>query len=457
MKDYRSVRGETIAAIVTPMGQGAVGIVRISGDRSLEIASKICRCGAEEFKNHHAHFRRFYSQGEYAFDEGIVLFMKAPNSFTGEDVVELQGHGGTTVMRRLLQACFDHGARMSLPGEFSFRAFLNGRLDLAQAEGIASLISSRSEKAAKIAEKQLQGHLSRVIALYHQELIEIAAVLEAWVDFPEEGLEFASTGEICAQIEKIIEQMQVLASTYEDGARLQEGISLCLVGRPNVGKSSLLNALLRQDRAIVTEIAGTTRDVLQEDMTLGTIPIRLIDTAGIRECDELIEKEGIRRSWQRVKEADLVLCLLDGTTGLMQEDLDILEQLPKASTLVLWNKIDICPDVIPSEIQGFGHICISAKTREGLDELSKWVQERFLHHSSVGEDELILMHLRHKEALLQAISYLQEVIEGLFSDRSAELVASDMKEALSALGAIYGGDVTEDVLTAIFSKFCIGK
>jgi tRNA modification GTPase len=328
---------------------------------------------------------------------------------------------------------------------------LNGKLDLAQAEAVQTLIAAKSELALENAEKQLEGILSAKIRSFQNELTDIAAILEAWVDFPEEGLEFASMEEILASLKETCGKMEALQATFHDGKILHEGLSLCLLGAPNVGKSSLMNALLGKDRAIVTPIAGTTRDLLEEDLRISGLHFKLIDTAGIRTTDELVEQEGIRRSEKASLEADVTLLLLDASRPLEEADLMLLGRIKREKTIVVWNKIDVGS---PQEIPG---VPISAKEHIGLKELKAAVAELVWTKGAPSKEEVVISNLRHHQALSNAIRFLKAVIQGLESGVSAEFTASDMRDTLRSLGQIIGTDVTEDVLSAIFSKFCLGK
>jgi tRNA modification GTPase len=446
------MKTDTIAALATAPGEGAIAVIRISGPNALSVAGQIFSRPIQDFKTHTAHYGHILKVDGSPIDSVLLLVMKGPNSYTGEDSIEISCHGGQLVTRRVLERIFQAGARPAQPGEFSLRAYLNGKLDLAQAEAVQELIAAKSELALENAEKQLEGALSHHIATFQKELTDIAAILEAWVDFPEEDLEFAATAEIVATLNTTCTRMEKLSATFHDGKALHEGLSLCLLGSPNVGKSSLMNALLGKERAIVTEIAGTTRDLLEEDLRLGQLHFKLIDTAGIRDTQEIVEKEGIRRSQKAMQEADLILLLLDASRPLDTQDQQLLDASPKEKTLVIWNKVDLAQP--QADIDS---ICISAKEKTGLDELKKAIDAIIWKKGPPSKEEVLITKLRHFEALNRAISSIHTVISGLQSGISAEFVASDMRHALNELGTIIGTNVTEDILSAIFSKFCLGK
>ncbi len=449
------VPGETIAAIATPPGEGGVAIVRISGNEALKVAETVFSGPVRSYKTHTVHFGKIFDAEKNTVDEVLCLVMLAPKSYTGEDTVEIHCHGGSLITRHVLETILNAGARAAQPGEFTFKAFINGKLDLAQAEAVQSLISAKNDLALTMAEQQLQGKISKHILAFQKQLVDIAAILEAWVDFPEEDLEFATMDEIIAILEKVKEEMLKLASTYHDGKIVSHGIALCLVGPPNVGKSSLMNALLGKDRAIVTDIPGTTRDVLEADLKLGQLHFRLIDTAGIRDTNEIVEQEGIRRSKQTMSEADLILLVLDATRGLCPESQTLLDSAPREKTLLVWNKIDV-EDALPAP--EYPHLAaVSAKEHLGLDQLREQIDQLIWHKGPPAKDEIVITTARHHQALIQALSALQNLIDGLKTGISPEFVASDMRQVLIELGTIIGTNITEDILSAIFSKFCIGK
>lgn len=441
---------KTIAAIATAPGEGGIAVIRISGKDAIAIADKVFSGSVASYQTHTAHFGKFLD-----IDEGILLLMRGPNSYTGEDTVELNCHGGSLVTRKVLQAVLDAGAKLAGPGEFTFQAFQNGKIDLAQAEAVQALIGAKNALSMQAAKEQLTGALSEKITAFQKELLDIAAILEAWVDFPEEGLEFASKEEVIGSLENTLSKMQTLESSFHEGRKIHEGLKLCLVGSPNAGKSSLMNALLGHDRAIVTPIAGTTRDLLDAELYIGGLHFQLTDTAGIRETSELVEIEGIKRSKQAIEGADLILLLIDCSAPLSEEDERLLSQLPKEKTLVVFNKIDL-PHTLPP-LDAPHQTAISAKTLVGIDTLKQEIETLLFSKNLPAKGEVVLTHERHKRELSSACNDLNALIEGLKTEISPEFLSSDMRSSLRHLSSIIGMDISEDILSAIFSKFCVGK
>jgi tRNA modification GTPase len=448
--------GETIAAISTPPGEGGISIIRISGSRAIQIAEAVFSGKVSSYDSHTAHLGMVRDREGKRLDEALLLLMRAPRSYTGEDTVELQCHGGMLASKKVLEACLAAGARGALPGEFTLKAFMNGKLDLAQAEAVQKLISAKNEQAFAAATKHLEGALSKKIEAFQKELVDLAAILEAWVDFPEEGIEFASKEQILTRLEHLQREMGALLETFEDGKKIDQGISLCIVGPPNAGKSSLLNALLGQERAIVTPIAGTTRDLIHEEMTLGGLHFQLTDTAGIRHTEEVVEAEGIRRSKAAIQTADIILLVIDAAKKIGQEESELFEALPKERTIVLWNKVDLSSYNVCQT--PFVHaLKISAKERIGFERLKQTIAQLVWKRGVAAKDEVFITTLRHKEALATALRQIDAVLSGLKEDVSPEFLTADLRSALSELGKMIGTNITEEILSSIFSQFCIGK
>lgn len=445
---------DTIAAIASALGEGGVAVLRISGPKASQISQKALSVNLLSFPPSTVKFAKVVDEKETVVDEVLCFWMKGPRTFTGEDVVEIHCHGGVIIPKKILALLVRLGARLALPGEFSQRAFLNGKIDLTQAEAIGELIHARSEFAYASAKNQLMGTLSAQIVKYQQKLTDLTAIIEASVDYPEEDLEFATKAELEMNLLEILTEMEKLLISFYHGQKLCSGLKLCILGLPNVGKSSLLNALLRKDRAIVTPIAGTTRDVIEEEFLLGELSLRLIDTAGIRETDELIEQEGIKRSFAKANEADIILFVTEGYRDLLEKEQSLLESLPLNKVLILRNKMDEAPLKLD-----FPHpyISISAKMHQGLDLLEQKIKEKAFSSSNIQSAEIYITQQRHYEALKEASLHLERAIEGLKNDLSPEFITIDLRESLFHLGLIIGRNISEDILDSIFSKFCVGK
>lgn len=450
------IPGETIAAIATPPGEGGVAIIRISGDLALEIASQVFSGPVFTYQTHTAHYGYIQNADGELVDHVLLLVMLGTRSYTGENTVEIHCHGGSLITRRVLEVVLAAGARAALPGEFTFKAYINGKIDLIQAEAVQELICAKNERALDAAENQLRGALSKKISSFQHSLTQIAAILEAWVDFPEEGLEFASMEEIVKEVDQICTVMDKLVASFHDGKILHDGLSLCLVGCPNVGKSSLMNALLDKNRAIVSAIPGTTRDVLEDYLRLNGLHLKLSDTAGIRETEECIEQEGIKRSRETMQQADVIILVLDANKGLDKEDFLLLEEVPKAKTIVVWNKTDLPHENLPP--LDYDHvISISAKEKHGLKELHDAIDAIIWQHGPPSKEEILITNIRHKEALVRSIEAGRRVQRGLMQSVSPEFLTMDLRLCLTELGKVIGTNISEDILSAIFSKFCIGK
>ena len=443
---------DTIAALATPPGRGGVGIVRVSGRRTIATAV-LGHCP----KPRYAEYLPFHDADGQVVDEGLALYFPNPHSFTGEDVLELQGHGGPVVMDLLLETVYRLGARPARPGEFSERAFLNDKLDLAQAEAIADLIDSSSAQAARSALRSLQGEFSTYIHDMVEQLISLRMYIESAIDFPdEEGVDFLQDGAIKSRLDAVRESLLTVQRTAQQGRLLREGMTLVIVGRPNAGKSSLLNALAGQESAIVTDIPGTTRDVLREHILIDGMPLHVIDTAGLREASDAVEQEGIRRAWAEVAKADRILLLIDDSAGITDEDRAILARLPKDLPVsVVHNKIDLS-GAAPGEQGGeLGrHLYLSAKHGAGVDGLREHLKTCMGFQA--GAEGSFMARRRHLEALAQAAAHLDTGLE-LLQAGAGELLAEELRMAQQELSAITGEFSADDLLGRIFASFCIGK
>lgn len=450
---------DTIAAIATPPGRGGVGIVRISGARALQIGRDILR-REKALPVRQAVFSAFFADDGSEIDEGLVLAFEGPHSFTGEDVIELQGHGGPVVMDLLLRRVLALGARMARPGEFSERAFLNDKLDLAQAEAIADLIDAGSEQAARSAVRSLSGAFSEKIHALVESLITLRIYVEAAIDFPDEEIDFLSDGHVEAELRQVQENLAAVMAQAKQGALLREGMQVVIAGRPNAGKSSLLNALAGFDAAIVTDIAGTTRDVLREHIQIDGMPLHIIDTAGLRETTDIVEQEGVRRALREVEKADRLLFVYDAaTTSDPQVDAaQFFSPLPAPGKLLfVANKTDLLavPETGRREQGAYTEIALSARQGQGLDVLRETLKAAMGFQS--GEGGLFTARRRHLDALERADAVLQVGLQQLLQRAAGELVAEDLRAAQNALSEITGEFSSDDLLGRIFSSFCIGK
>lgn len=449
---------DTIVAIATAPGRGGIGVVRLSGVKAFAIASTLGGIPEARMQPRFAQYATFRDGAGEAIDEGLLLPFRAPASFTGEDVVELQGHGGPVVMDLLLARCLALGARLARPGEFSERAFLNDKLDLAQAEAIADLIDARSAAAARGAVRSLQGAFSARVTALVEALIHLRVYVEAAIDFPEEEVDFLADGQVTAMLSTLQDDLDTLLAQTRTATLLREGINVVIAGRPNAGKSSLLNALVGREAAIVTPIPGTTRDLLREQCAIDGIPLNLVDTAGLRESDDPVEQEGIRRAWAEVRNADLVLLLVDGTQqdGIDPRQLwpEFVQALaPQQALIVVRNKCDLSGEPA-GPIAGMA-VAISAHTGAGIDALRSLIRE--LAGAGSGGETGFTARRRHLDALQRARLALANGRIQLEQQRAGELLAEDLRLAQHALGEITGAVSVDELLGHIFSSFCIGK
>lgn len=450
---------ETIAAIATAQGRGGVGIVRVSGPLARVVASGICQ---RPLKPRHAHYGAFRDGDGQVLDEGIALFFPGPNSFTGEDVLELQGHGGPLVLDLLLRRCLELGARMARPGEFSEQAFLNDKLDLAQAEAIADLIEASSVQAARNALRSLQGEFSRRVHALTERLIELRLYVEAAIDFPEEEIDFLADGRVLELLGNLRTDLSTVLREAGQGALLRDGMTVVIAGRPNAGKSSLLNALAGRESAIVTDIAGTTRDLLREHIHIDGMPLHVVDTAGLRETADQVERIGVERALQAIREADRVLLVVDASAPEAADPFalwpEFFDRRPEpAKVTLIRNKIDLSGEPAIQEQGSDGHVILglSARTGEGLDLLREHLKACMGFEQTV--ESSFSARRRHLEALRQATAFLDHGHAQLIGCGAGELLAEDLRQAQQALGEITGAFTPDDLLGRIFSSFCIGK
>lgn len=450
---------ETIVAQATPIGRGGVGILRVSGPRAMDVAKQVL---GKELKPRLANYLPFKEQDGTVLDQGIALFFKAPNSFTGEDVLELQGHGGQIVLDLLLKRILQiEGIRLARPGEFSEQAFLNDKLDLAQAEAIADLIDATSEQAARSALKSLQGEFSNKVNQLVDNVIYLRTYVEAAIDFPDEEIDFLADGKIEAKLKEIITQLDNVRAEAKQGSILREGMKVVIAGRPNAGKSSLLNALAGREAAIVTNIAGTTRDVLREHIHIDGMPLHIIDTAGLRDASDEVERIGISRAWNEIEQADRVLLMLDGSDPDSQDlekvRCEFLQKLPaNLPVTLIRNKIDLTGEAESiSEIAGYCCINLSAQTQHGVNLLREHLKQAMGYQSS--SEGGFLARRRHLQALEKAAEHLQSGYIQLTQFHAGELLAEELRLVQQQLSEITGQFTSDDLLGNIFSSFCIGK
>ena len=458
------MNGDTIAAVATAMTASGIGIVRISGEEALEIAGRVYRSkgGKKDIRkaaSHTIHYGFIYD-GEQLIDEVLVMIMKGPRSYTGEDTVEIDCHGGVLAMRKVLDAVIHAGARPAEPGDFTKRAFLNGRIDLSQAEAVMDVIQAQSEYALKSSMSQLKGSLLQSIENIRSDIIYQIAYIESALDDPEHISLEGYGQELAEVVKKEKEKLKRLIDSFSEGKMIREGIRTVIVGKPNAGKSSLLNCLVGEEKAIVTDIAGTTRDVLEETIVLQGISLKMMDTAGIRSTEDTVEKIGVERARTYAKEADLILYVVDTSTELDENDEEILELLKEKKAIVLLNKSDLTPVVTVEMLQKKTSqpiIPISARMEQGVDRLEEKIREMFFQGDISFNDEVYITNVRHKNALEDAYASLTMVENSIAMEMPEDFFSIDLMSAYEALGSITGESVGEDLVNEIFSKFCTGK
>ncbi|MGD0914911.1 MAG: tRNA uridine-5-carboxymethylaminomethyl(34) synthesis GTPase MnmE [Thermodesulfobacteriota bacterium] len=458
-------REDTIAAISTPFGESGIGIVRMSGSAADAIARELFRPKRREsnLTSHHFHYGEIVDpQDSHPIDEVLLVLMKAPKTYTREDIVEIHCHGGYFILQKVLELVLRQGARMAHPGEFTKRAFLNGRIDLTQAEAVIDLIKAKTMASLETANQQIRGWLYREMTQLKTRLIGHLALIEAHIDFPEEEIETISLGQVKRDIDGMIQKLEEWIVSYEEGKVFREGISCAIIGKTNVGKSSLLNVLLKEERAIVTPIPGTTRDAIEEVLNVNGIPVRLIDTAGLRKATDSIEQEGVKRAKERATESDLILLVLDGSRALDKDDTEIFEEIRGKKKTVVINKSDLPQEIhmegVRRQFQEDPMVSISCLENAGIDHLKETIYKHIIHRNVRSSPEhLIVTNIRHKIALAQARENLWNAVKGLEEGVSLEFIAFEIRSALEALGEMVGETATEELLKHVFEQFCIGK
>lgn len=454
---------DTIAAITTPLGESGIGAVRISGPDAYAVGDKIFKSKSavplKERRDRSIQYGTIVDENGTCIDEVLALIMKGPHSYTAEDVLEIQCHGGREALESILQLILRSGARMANPGEFTERAFVNGRIDLAQAEAVMDVIQAKSRAGLTSAVSQLEGRLSKVINKTRKELTELVTRLEVMIDYPEEDLEDIAVPDVSGALQEMQEKLQHMLEESQNGRMIRDGVMAAIAGTPNAGKSSLLNRLLQEERAIVTDVPGTTRDVLEEWITLRGVPVCLVDTAGIRETDDTVEKIGVSRARRYLDQADIILAVIDGSRPLTDEDKDILQSAANKNVIIVLNKTDL-PSVMTSQdlsTYGFPICPISASTGDGLEELKDRLLQEVLKGGFTDGPSALLTNTRHIELVRQSAEALERARQSLQDGMPLDCAVIDIRQAWDTLGSITGDTVHDDIVEEIFSRFCLGK
>lgn len=451
------MRKDTIAAIATAMSNSGIGIVRISGEESLNIIQKVYK--GKTLKDHAIHYG-YIVDGDETIDEVLVMIMKGPHSFTGEDTVEINCHGGVYVVKRILETVIKAGARPAEPGEFTKRAFLNGKIDLSQAEAVIDVINSKNEYALKSSVSQLKGNVQKKIKEIREQIIYHTAFIETALDDPEHISVDGYGDTLRLTVDQLICELDLLLKSSDNGRIIKEGIKTVIVGKPNAGKSSLLNVLVGEERAIVTDIAGTTRDVLEETINLNGISLNIMDTAGIRNTEDIVEKIGVDKAKTYANEADLVIYVVDASREFDQNDYDIIDMIRDKKSIILLNKSDLATVITKDMVKSITDkpiVSISAKEEQGIQEFEEIIKKMFFYGEISFNDEVYITNMRHKAAIQDAYNSLQKVIVSIDNDMPEDFYSIDLLDAYEFLGSITGETIGEDLVNEIFSKFCMGK
>lgn len=452
----------TIAAISTAPGIGGIGIIRMSGEDCFKILEKIFKQknhqNIEDIKGYTIKYGNIVDENEI-IDEVLVSYFKAPKSYTSENMCEINSHGGIVIVNKILDLCIKNGAEVAEPGEFTKRAFLNGRMDLSQAEAVIDVINAKTDKEAKISMEQLEGNLSQKIEKIRRIVISVMADIEATIDYPEYDLEEVTNAKILNILNEVDNLLDSLEKSFYNGKILREGISTAIIGRPNAGKSSLLNVILNEERAIVTDIEGTTRDTIEEYISIDGVPLKIIDTAGIRNANDEVEKIGVTKAIEIAKKSDIVVAIFDSNRELNEEDEKILDLLKDKNAIIILNKIDLEKKINTEKIQTLGKpiVEISTKTRDGINEFYEEISKMFKLKEIASNGETIVTNVRHKNIILNSRKNLEKARETITLNMPIDIISTYLKEIIEELGKITGETVTEDVINEIFSKFCLGK
>lgn len=455
---------ETIAAIATPFGEGGIGIIRMSGEESLKIVKDIfVPASGKPLINRMLTYGHVYDDEKNVIDEVMAVFMKAPKTYTREDVVEINCHGGVVPVQKILSLILSKGARLAEPGEFTKRAFLNGRLDLTQAEAVIDLISAKAEKTFDVAMKQLEGAVSGKIRECREALTDVLVNLTVNIDYPDEDIEEITYKELAHDLETVLSEIKLLLAGFDTGRILKEGLRVAIIGKPNVGKSSLMNALLKESRAIVTDIPGTTRDTIEENLSIRGIPVVLTDTAGIRETEDYVEAMGIERSKESFNRADLIIMVMDGSGEIENTDLEIIEKLDPVKSVILLNKNDLATGIAVDDVKRITPngetevISVSMKKTDDILRIEEILLERICLGKVTQQNSAVITNVRQKNLLDTAALSLSDAIEATYALEPLEVLEIDVKEAYLALGEILGEETAENILEEVFSRFCLGK